>query len=57
MRGTREVVLSNRAVVMEGEGGAQGAITITGVIHTKIVVVQTVVMIQNALIIQVVTII
>jgi hypothetical protein len=57
MRGTREVVLSNRAVVMEGEDGAQGAITITGVIHTKIVVVQTVVMIQNALIIQVVTII
>ncbi len=47
----------NRAAVMMEVGGAQDATTIAGVIHTKIVVVQIVVEIQNALIIQVATVI
>jgi len=52
MRGTLEVVLNNRAVVMAVVVGAQDATTIAGAIHTKIVVVQIVLAIQNALIIQ-----
>jgi hypothetical protein len=54
MPGMREVMHINRAAVMEGEGGVQDVTLMAGVIRMKTVVVQTVVEIQNALIIQVV---